>query len=581
MIYIVHYGLVPVIHSSPFLKVYTCHLDRAPGAILNVRIQTRGSLSGVLVYISYIAIYTTHIVCGSHILIRVFSVLVYFEKDILLLAKGEVSYSQDMAALCRMMGMGMGMKGKEQRGGGMRGDKRNGNVKKMIMKTKMRRVWKTYCNGEQQGKVHEVVIVGGGLSGLSTAVALLAPKEAGEKKLERDDLVVTEARERVGGNITTVRDERNLWEEGPNSFQPNDAVLRMAVDVGLKESLVLGDPTAPRFVLWDKQLRKVPSSPLDFLSFELISFLGSIRAGLGAIGLRPSPPLNADGTQQEETVKDFVTRNLGEEVFMKAVEPFCSGVYAGDPTKLSMRAAFGKIVNVEDKGGSLIGGALKLMQEKKMNPPPPRDSDLPTVKGQTVGSFKDGLVMLPEAMEKFIGENAVKKSWTLIGITKDSESGIFTLTYSTASKEEKILKSKVVVMTTPAYVTGDVLRSQAPEVFDLLSTFYYPPVCAVTLAYPMSAIKDDRLDDEGKLPGFGQLHPRTQGVTTLGTIYSSSLFPFRAPNGELLILNYIGGATNTKISAQDQDAVIKIIDTDLRTMLIKEDAPEVRCFNCF
>ena len=79
----------------------------------------------------------------------------------------------------------------------------------------------------------------------------------------------------------------------------------------------------------------------------------------------------------------------------------------------------------------------------------------------------------------------------------------------------------------------------------------------------------------GDLPGFGQLHPRTQGVTTLGSIYSSSLFPSRAPDGELLVLNYIGGATNTTIGELEQQAVVDTIDTDLREMLLKSDAPKV------
>ena len=109
-------------------------------------------------------------------------------------------------------------------------------------------------------KIHEVVIVGGGISGLSAAVALL--KQA--PTLAASDIIVTESRSRVGGNITTCatptpspNPTRYLWEEGPNSFQPSDAVLRMIVDVGLKKELVLGDPTQPRFVLWDKMLRKV------------------------------------------------------------------------------------------------------------------------------------------------------------------------------------------------------------------------------------------------------------------------------------------------------------------------------------
>merc|ERR1712157_144857 len=98
-------------------------------------------------------------------------------------------------------------------------------------------------------------------------------------------------------------------------------------------------------------------------------------------------------------------------------------------------------------------------------------------------------------------------------------------------------------------------------------------VCAVTLAYPMSAVKPDRIDEEGNLPGFGQLHPRTQGVTTLGTIYSSSLFPGRCPKGEFLLSSYIGGTLNQGILDQTEEELATQVDKDLRKMLLKPDAP--------
>lgn len=92
----------------------------------------------------------------------------------------------------------------------------------------------------------------------------------------------------------------------------------------------------------------------------------------------------------------------------------------------------------------------------------------------------------------------------------------------------------------------------------------------------MWQLQDERKDAEGKIPGFGQLHPRTQGVTTLGTIYSSSLFPGRAPPGMFLMLNYIGGATNRGIMDQSQDEIVAQVDRDLRLpgMPLKQDAPQ-------
>eukprot|EP00897_Mesotaenium_endlicherianum_P008571 jgi/Mesen1/7742/ME000407S06951 len=411
------------------------------------------------------------------------------------------------------------------------------------------------------GAVQDVVIIGGGISGLCAAAALTT-----DHKDKVSNFLVTEARERVGGNITTVEADGFLWEEGPNSFQPNDSMLKMAVDSGLKDELVLGDPTAPRFVYWNNKLRPVPAGLGDMPFFTLMSPLGKIRAGLGALGLRPPAP------GREESVEEFVRRNLGAEVFERLIEPFCSGVYAGDPSKLSMKAAFGKVWKLEEEGGSIIAGSFKMIQDKKANPPPPRDPRLPKPKGQTVGSFRKGLCTLPNTIAKNLGER-VKVQWKLTSIKKGQQ-GSLELEYDTPDGSVSVA-TKSLLLTTPAYVAADLLRSIAPKAAAALEKFYYPPVAAVTISYPRSAIREDRLTD-GELKGFGQLHPRSQGLTTLGTIYSSSLFPGRAPSDRVLLLNYIGGALNTGITTQGEDSIVAQVDKDLRKVLLKSDAPAPR-----
>uniref|UniRef100_A0ACD5VWF0 Uncharacterized protein n=1 Tax=Avena sativa TaxID=4498 RepID=A0ACD5VWF0_AVESA len=403
----------------------------------------------------------------------------------------------------------------------------------------------------------DCVIVGGGISGLCTAQALAT-------KYGVRDLLVTEARARPGGNITTVErpDEGYLWEEGPNSFQPSDPVLTMAVDSGLKDDLVFGDPNAPRFVLWEGKLRPVPSKPDDLPFFDLMSIPGKLRAGLGALGIRPPPP------GREESVEEFVRRNLGAEVFERLIEPFCSGVYAGDPSKLSMRAAFGKVWRLEENGGSIIGGTIKAIQDRGKNPKPPRDPRLPTPKGQTVASFTKGLAMLPNAIASRLGSK-VKLSWKLTSITKSDNQG-YVLAYETPEGVVSV-QAKSVIMTIPSYIASDILRPLSSDAADGLSKFYYPPVAAVTVSYPKEAIRKECLID-GELQGFGQLHPRSQGVETLGTIYSSSLFPNRAPAGRVLLLNYIGGATNTGIVSKTESDLVEAVDRDLRKMLINPKA---------
>ncbi|KAK6941163.1 Amine oxidase [Dillenia turbinata] len=462
----------------------------------------------------------------------------------------------------------------------------------------------------------DCVIVGAGISGLCIA-QVLATKHADAGL----NVVVTEARDRVGGNITTVERDGYLWEEGPNSFQPSDLILTISVGVldlrafemlqaerctclshgnkeedevvddtglervqfhggggifynngsalkncaifdnngfdtgdyefcwridlhlcvqwqiesGLKDDLVLGDPNAPRFVLWGGKLRPVPAKPTDLPFFDLMSFPGKLRAGFGALGIRPPPP------GHEESVEEFVRRNLGDEVFERLIEPFCSGgnfwsfltcrilkaiaselmvigagVYAGDPSKLSMKAAFGKVWKLEQTGGSIIGGTFKAIQERNSTPKPPRDP---------------------------LGRR-VKLSWKLTAIKK-LDGGGYQLSYETPEGLVS-LQSKSVVMTVPSHVASTLLRPLSAAAADALSRFYYPPVAAVTISYTKEAIRGECLID-GELKGFGQLHPRSQGVETLGTIYSSSLFPNRAPPGRILLLNYIGGATNPEI----------------------------------
>ncbi|KAL6501426.1 hypothetical protein OROGR_026559 [Orobanche gracilis] len=403
----------------------------------------------------------------------------------------------------------------------------------------------------------DCVIVGAGISGLCIAQALV-------KKGHTSNLMVTEARERVGGNIATVERDGYLWEEGPNSFQPSDPMLTMAMDNGLKDELVLGDPNAPRFVLWKGKLRPVPSKPTDLPFFDLMSFPGKLRAGFGAIGFHPPPP------GHEESVEEFVRRNLGDEVFERLVEPFCSGVYAGDPSKLSMKAAFGKVWKLEQTGGSIIGGTFKAIQEKSRSPKEPRDPCLPKTQGQTVGSFRKGLAMLPNAISLRLG-NKVNLSWRLTTITTLDDGG-YSLTYETP-KGMVSLKSRCVVMTVPAYVASTILRPLSDIAADALLKLYYPPVAAVALSYPKEAILEECLIDS-ELKGFGQLHPRSQGVETLGTIYSSSLFPNRAPPGRVLLLSYIGGSTNPGITSKTESQVVESVDRDLRKMLINRNAPE-------
>lgn len=393
----------------------------------------------------------------------------------------------------------------------------------------------------------DVLIIGGGVSGTSLAFHL-------HKHHPDVSALLTEARDVIGGNVISRSANGYIWEEGPNSFQPAPHILRLAVDVGLKNDLVLADHTLPRFVYWDDNLFALPMSPSDIPKFRLLSPWGAIRAGLGAMGfVMPGPG-------REESVKDFISRHLGVEVFQKMIDPFVSGVYAGDPAKLCMSAAFKKIFALQELGmtlGIVEGAIIRINQKKKEAPPP--DPELPTYKGGALGSFRLGLGMLPKAIAARLGD-AVRVSWELVGLTR-MQDGRYQATYNTP-EGQRIVIAKTVAVTAPARGAAKVLQDIAPGTA-ALEKITYPTVWSVTLAYPKSEFKEP-------LRGFGNLIPRSLGIRTLGTIWSSVLFPGRAPDDMDLLLSYIGGAQDDGIKELSQEEVVATVDKDIKKILMKK-----------
>ena len=392
----------------------------------------------------------------------------------------------------------------------------------------------------------DALVVGAGVSGTSLAHNL---SQQGVK------LLLTEARDRVGGNVISRQENGYTWEEGPNTFQPAPHIMRLAVDVGLRDELVLADHTLPRFVYWEGDLYSLPMGPKDIPQFRLLSILGAIRAGLGAAGF-----VLPNFSGKEESIREFVTRHLGDEVFRKMIDPFVSGIYAGDPNKLSMSAALKKIFALEKLGptNGIVEGAIFRLREKKREEKASFDPTLPTWKGGALGSFRNGLAALPKAIAKRIGDD-VRLNWKLASLTKRDD-GKYVALYSTPDGDVQVV-AKSVALTTPARATAGILSEIAPNAKEL-ENIPYPCVWSVTLAYPKSEFRKP-------LSGFGNLIPRSMGIRTLGTIWSSCLFPGRAPDGMELLLSYIGGAQDEGIKDLTEDQIVDQVDRDIKKILLR------------
>ncbi len=440
------------------------------------------------------------------------------------------------------------------------------------------------CNqplfGDSGNKVETVdcLVVGGGITGSTLAFYL---------NRRGVNVLLTERMEDTGGNIISRKNaEGFLWEEGANTIRPNPYVMRAVVDLGLREELVLADPSLPRFIYWDGELHHLPMSPMDLIrDFRLLSYSGMLRAGLGAIGLvAPPPPPEVD-----ESVKDFMTRHLGQEVFEKLVDPFVSGVYAGDPDKLAMRSVLNDVYALETLGGpGLVGGAVwKLVQRaregKNLCGSSLQALELPKYPSGSLGSFKQGLQTFPRAAANLLGDSNVRTGWTLLSVTKSNNvdvtaglgRSLYECVFETPSGNHHNIKARYVVLTVPAHHLKDVagLKELVPEVARL-NDIYYPPLASVALAYPLEAFRFP-------LKGFGNLVPRKMNIRTLGMIWSSSIFPGRTPEGYKTIVCFIGGATDPSIVGMKTDEIISQVHSDVKHILLYKDyTPPPKVLSC-
>ena len=453
-------------------------------------------------------------------------------------------------------------------------------------------------------ELYDCLVIGGGISG-----STLAHNLHFNSKL---NILLTESRDYLGGNVQSVivndDDGEFIYEKGPNSFATQPSIVRIAYELGIDDQLVFANESLPPWVNYNDKLHPLPKGKggkgpqgqlelvfgsngiLKFgLVGDLLSWPGKIRAGIGAFVGHPRAPEN-----KEETIQEWIIRILGDEVFYRIIDPFVSGVYAGDPTTLSMKAALGKIARIEqysydiewNKFGALFYGGLarqvELTKERKADPPAKEWVDF---EYGNPGSFKRGLSTLPLAIEKELGDK-VKLEWTLTNVDKNAD-GNYVATFDTPNGKQ-IKNAKSIVTTIPTHAMGNILEPVLPGSTDLFTKersiinrkgIYYPPVAAVTLAYPKSTFKDIELSNDfgnlQNLPGFGLLNPRSEGVRTLGHLWSSSLFPGRCPDNYNILLNYIGGSRDPEIGTMSEEDIIAAVDTDLRKVLLDPDkAPE-------
>ena len=375
----------------------------------------------------------------------------------------------------------------------------------------------------------DAIVIGAGLSGLVSAFEL--------QKRGRS-VAVVDANDHPGGVIDTIEREGFLVETGANSMLDSTPVLgELFGELGILDERVDPDATASRrYVVKAGRLVALPASPAALLASPLFS----VRAKLA---LLREPFIPALGACIEESIAAFARRRLGGEVLDYAIDPFVSGIYAGDPELLSVRAAFPRLHAMEQRHGGLFRGQLAAMRERRR-----------AGRGATPRSFsfKRGMRTLPAALAARLTHYFPRVRVSAIEWHDDH--------YLLRTDGEPALRARSLVIATPAYAAAAIVESLAPSAATALRAIDYPPVAVVASAYRREDVAHDLL-------GFGFLAPGSERRRILGTLFSSSVFPQRAPPGHVLLTSFVGGSRNRAAAALPDDAIATLVGEELHELI--------------
>ncbi len=393
-----------------------------------------------------------------------------------------------------------------------------------------------------------VVIVGGGVSGLSLAYRLQQAAPGAE-------ITLLEQRDRPGGTVWTERRDGYLVETGPNGFlDTKPATLDLCRDLGLGERLVTGSESAARnrYLFLGGKLKALPSGLTSFLGSDLLSWRGKL-----ALLAERLKPRRRGGP--EESIDDFARRRVGAEVADVLVDAVVTGIYAGDPKLLSLKAAFPRMAELEERHGSVLKGMAAAAQERR------RAAEVEGRPYRRPGSFwslRDGLRELVEALRDRLRTPPVC-GVTVTRIDRPENVGTGWLVRGEGNDR---WAADAVVLACPTYQQAVALADLDRGLADEIDAIVYNRVAVVALGYR-------RNDVPMSLDGFGYLSPQRERRDVLGVQWCSSVYPGRAPDGHVLLRAMCGGWHRPEMADRDDDCLLAAVRGELRLALGVAAAP--------
>jgi protoporphyrinogen/coproporphyrinogen III oxidase len=362
----------------------------------------------------------------------------------------------------------------------------------------------------------DTLVVGAGIAGLAYAQA------RGDA-----ELLVLDAAPRAGGLVRTGRAELPglgalRFEWGPEALQDGEPELKaLLAELGLAPR-----PTAPlaarRYLCADGRLVALPTAPMELLKSPLLSASEKLRA--------LSEPFRSRGVALDGSVADFARHRFGEGVLARFVDPFVSGIYAGDPERLSFRAAFPKLHAMVAEHGSVMG-ALKARAKARR-----ADGEGEAHEPPGLFTLDGGLGALAEALAARLGAR-LRLGQRIVALRRDAEGWLAQVqpVADAAPPPPAELRARRLVLATPVAATARLLQEAAPEIARELADMTSESVVSISHAWRREQVGHP-------LDGFGYLVPGAEQRLHLGTLFSSSLAPDAAPAGVVLLRTLLGGA---------------------------------------
>lgn len=377
-------------------------------------------------------------------------------------------------------------------------------------------------------------MVGAGITGLTAAWTL---------QKNGFDVTVFEKKNQPGGSIRSVQSNGWLVEYGPNTLQlKTTRILDFIEELGLTSQLTVADPEASkRYIVKNGELQQVPAGLGDFLRTSIFS----TNAKLQVI----REPFVGRGKDPAESLASFVKRRLGREILENAVDPFVAGIYAGKPDNLSVRLAFPKLYNLEQQYGSLIAGAVRKRFGNKRN----------DVFETKLVSFDKGLQVLPETISGQLSD--IKFETEVRKIEQDNNGFMLIAGGVRFDNFDRIF------INIPLYRLNELMIDGGGAILESLNFASYPPLSVIATGYESSQVKHP-------LDGFGFLVPSTEKRKILGSLFNSSLFPCRAPEGHVLITTFLGGMRQPELASKDSGELKEIVSREHSELLGVSGSPK-------